>query len=132
MGENVLKLSDDLRAALEKYASVEKELAAIGLRTDDQRKHALVHWRRLLSEQIGQLGQVLEQDRILASDAEQQREMSNLFAAMRYSLAIHQASWPAVYIDEDPAAFRKSAAEVQAKSAAFWSQCRVKFGFLRH
>jgi len=43
---------------------------------------------------------------------------------MRYALALHQADWPVVRIDEDPAAYRASAHQVQIKSAAFWRWCR--------
>jgi len=127
----MLTLSAPLRAELERYGVVEGTVAAIGLRSDEQRKQALVKARRQLSEQIGVLGPIIEQDRTLALHPGKQRELSTLFAAMRYALALHQANWPAVTIDNDPAAYRASSLGVKEKSDAFWSWCKDNLDFNR-
>ena len=126
-----MRLSTQLRDALGHYRVIEDDVVAIGTRRDEERKQALVRSRRLLAEQIGKLGPAIEQDAILATDPGKQREMSRLFAAMRYSLALHQANWPAVKIDEDPVAYQESAHIVQEKSRAFWQWCRDNLGVSR-
>lgn len=123
-----MDVSPTLHDALRHYTQVERKLEEIGRRTDEARKHDLVRCRRLLSEQVGHLGQIIDNDGHLARHPDLQQDLNRLFAAMRYSLAIHQASWPAVRIDEDIIAYRQSAAQVQAKSRAFWGWCRDKLG----
>jgi hypothetical protein len=126
-----MRFSAQLRDALGQYRRVEDDVAAVRDRSDAERKLALVNSRRQLSEQIGQLGPVIETDADLASNPDKQKEISRLFAAMRYSLALHQANWPAVKIDEDPAAYRESSLGVKAKSDAFWSWWHTNLGLRR-
>ncbi|MBT2186989.1 hypothetical protein [Sphingobium nicotianae] len=126
-----MKVSPRLRETLARYATIEKELEAIGLRTDQERKQALVHWRRQLSEQIGLLSPLIDQDPDLTRNLDMHRELSKRFTAMRYGLALHQASWPAVRIDEDPVAYRASARDVQEKSRLFWQWCGEHLGVNR-
>lgn len=117
-------LSEQLRRALLDYAATETAVATATPDRGDEAKRALLRDRRLLAEHLGRLGPLIEQDETLATDPETQREMSHLFAAMRYALALHQADWPVVRIDEDPVAYHSSAQHVQVKSAAFWRWCR--------
>ncbi len=119
-----MTLSEPLRQALLDYAAIEHNVSTATPDRDDEAKRALVRDRRLLSEQIGRLGLLIERDEVLAADTGTQRETSQLFSAMRYALALHQADWPVVRIDENPAAYRASAHQVQVKSAAFWRWCR--------
>lgn len=126
-----MRLSAQLRDALGRYRRIEDDVAAVRDRSDAERKQALVNSRRQLSEQIGQLGPVIEGDVDLAQDPDKQKEISRLFTAMRYSLALHQASWPAVKIDEDPAAYRASSLGVKEKSDAFWSWWQSNLGLRR-
>lgn len=127
----MVTLSARLRKALHNYGDVVIDAANVGLRRDEERKLALVTARRQLSEQLGCLGPVIDQDHELARDAEKQRELSRLFAAMRYALAQHQADWPAVTIDDNPAAYLASSLGVKDKSDLFWEWCRVNLGFQR-
>lgn len=117
-------LSEPLRRALLAYAAIEHAVATATPDQGDEAKRALLRDRRLLAEHLGQLGPLIEQDEILATDPETQHEMSHLFAAMRYALALHQADWPVVRIEEDPVAYHSSAQQVQVKSTAFWRWCR--------
>jgi len=123
-----MELSEQLRQALLTYGAIEKEVSTVGLRQGGEAKQALVRARRDISEQIGVLGLLIEQDECLARAPDRQLELSRLFAAMRYALALHQASWPVVRIDEDLAAYRDSARDAQAKSEAFWRWCRAQLG----
>ncbi len=127
-----MRPSQQLRDALARFAVAEKAIETIGTRTDKERKQALVHSRRQLSEQIGVLGPVIDQDAELAWDPDLHRELGKGFSAMRYGLAQHQASWPAVTIDEDPVAYRESAHSVQEKSRLFWQYCSEHLGIARN
>jgi hypothetical protein len=127
-GDVMVRLSARLGDALRNYSIIERDVAATGTRLDESSKLALVRARRQLSERIGELGPAIEQDEELAGEPDRQRELSRLFAAMRYALALHQANWPVVKISEDPAAYRASATGVQEKSGAFWDWCRVHLG----
>jgi hypothetical protein len=126
-----MRLSVQLRDALGNFRVVEDDVAAIGVRSDEARKQALVRSRRELSERIGELAPAIEADADLAAQPEKHKEVGRLFAAMRYSLAVHQADWPAVKIDEDPAAYRHSALNVQEKSKAFWGWWQQHAGLRR-
>ena len=126
-----MRPSPQLREALARFAAAEKAIEAIGTRTDKERKQALVQSRRQLSEQIGVLGPIIDQDPELARDIDLQRELGRRFSAMRYGLAQHQASWPAVIIDENPVAYRESAHSVQQKSQLFWQYCGQHLGIDR-
>jgi hypothetical protein len=130
-GDFMLRLSARLRDALHGYSAAGSDVAAVGVRSDEGRKQALVRARRKLAEQIGHLGPIIEQDEELAREPEKQRELSRLFAAMRYALALHQADWPAVAIDDDPIGYRESALGVKEKSAAFWDWCQNNLDFER-
>ncbi len=126
-----MRHSLQLREALARFAAAEKAIEAIGTRTDKERKQALVHSRRQLSEQIGVLGPIIDQDTGLAQHPEMHRELGKRFSAMRYGLAHHQASWPAVTIDDDPIAYRASALNVQEKALLFWQYCGQHIGIHR-
>ncbi len=117
--------SATLREALERYRAIEKDIVSIGTNGDPDRKLALVRARRSLAEQIGVIGTIIEEDVGLAHHPDLQKELGRLFAAMRYSLALHQANWPVVKIDEDPAAYLASARDTQHKSDLFWTWCRA-------
>jgi len=119
-------VSEELRRALRDYAAIEQTVSTASPARCDAAKRALLRDRRLLAEQIGRLGPLIDQNEMLAMSPDDQREMSHLFAAMRYALALHQADWPVVRIDEDPVAYHQSAQQVKVKSAAFWRWCRER------
>lgn len=121
-------LSEQLRQALLDYAVIEREVSTAGPDRSDDAKRALLRNRRLLAEQLGRLGLLIDRDEALATAPDTQQEMNQLFAGMRYALALHQADWPVVRIDEDPVAYQTSAQRVQVKSAAFWGWCRDRLG----
>jgi hypothetical protein len=121
-------LSEQLHTALLDFGAIEKHVSTASLRQGTDAKHALVRSRRELAEQIGRLGPLIEQDEDLAKEPDMQREISRLFAGIRYALVLHQADWPVVRIDEDPAAYRTSARGVEAKSEIFWRWCRAQLG----
>ena len=126
-----IELSPQLHDALALYAELEAAVVSAGRRTDPARKLDLVQSRRKFSEQIGQLGLLIAQDSSLRQYPDVQQQMGRHFAAFRYSLGQHQASWPAVRIDEDPKGYAQSAWETYSKSDQFWEWCLANLNFRR-
>ena len=57
--------------------------------------------------------------------------MGRLFSSFRYAIGQHQASWPAVIIDDNMRDYKASAQATYAKSDQFWFWCRQNLGFTR-
>jgi hypothetical protein len=118
-----VELSAQLQQALALYAELETAVVSAGRRSDAARKLDLVQARRKFAEHLGRIGILIVQDIVLRRQPEAQQTMIRLFTAFRYALGQHQASWPAVRIDEDPRGYAQSAWEAYAKSDAFWAWC---------
>lgn len=125
------ELSQQLHDALALYAELEAAVVSAGRRSDPARKLDLVQSRRRLAEQLGQLGLLIVQDSQLRQTPDVQQEMNRRFTAFRYALGQHQADWPAVRIDEDPAAYAQSAWAAYAKSDHFWEWCLTNLNVRR-
>lgn len=126
-----LQLSPQLHDALARYAELEQAVVSAGRRSDAARKLDLVRARRKFAEQLGSLGLLIAQDRMLAEAPDKQQDMNRLFTTFRFALGQHQANWPAVRIDEDPQGYAQSAWEAYAKSDQFWAWCLANFDFRR-
>lgn len=126
-----INLSPQLHDALTHYAELEGAVVSAGRRSDADRKLDLVRARRKFAEQLGLLGLLIIQDRKLAETPDMQQDMNRLFTAFRFALGQHQANWPAVRIDEDPAGYARSAWEAYAKSDQFWAWCLANLNFRR-
>jgi hypothetical protein len=118
-----ITISPALNDALRSCADIERQIFAIGARVDAQRKLDLVHARRKLAERLGSLISLLQDERALADVPEKREELGRLFSSFRYAIGQHQASWPAVRIEEDVAAYAASARNTHAKSDQFWRWC---------
>ncbi len=128
----LIEITPALNDALKTCSEIERNLIAIGQRSDPQRKADLVQWRRKFAEQMGQVGQLIEQDAALRQRPEMAREMHSLLSSFRFAIGQHQASWPAVRIDEDAEAYAASARGTYARSDLFWSWCSRHLAFTRH
>lgn len=126
-----LALSPQLHDALARYAELEQAVVSAGRRSDPERKLDLVRARRKFAEQLGLLGLLIAQDRMLAETPDKQQDMSRLFTTFRFALGQHQANWPAVRIDEDPNGYAQSAWETYTKSDQFWAWCLANLDFRR-
>jgi hypothetical protein len=124
-----IDLSPELYEALQTLATVARDTAEIGKRTDPARKLTLVQLRRKLAIQIGHVSQLIDQDRVLQKHPAKRRELDNLFSAVRYALGQHQADWPAVKIDDDPSGYAMSAQLAYAKSDELWKWCKANLNF---
>jgi hypothetical protein len=126
-----LELSPQLHDALARYAELEQAVVSAGRRSDPERKLDLVRARRKFAEQLGLLGLLIVQDRMLAETPDKQQDMNRLFTTFRFALGQHQANWPAVRIDEDPKGYAQSAWEAYSKSDQFWTWCLANLKFRR-
>ena len=126
-----LELSSQMHDALARYAELEQAVVSAGRRSDAARKLDLVRARRKFAEQLGLLGLLIVQDRMLAETPDMQQDMNRLFTTFRFALGQHQANWPAVRIDEDPQGYAQSAWEAYAKSDLFWAWCLTNLDFRR-
>ncbi|NIJ09474.1 hypothetical protein FHS31_003106 [Sphingomonas vulcanisoli] len=95
-----------LAAEIDTFAAIVDELAAIAGRNDPQRRAELTKLRRRLSDQIGVMRGVGAEAFAEPSLAEEYRaRLSKVLTAV----SMHQANWPAIGIDEDTEAYRRSA-----------------------
>lgn len=127
-----IEITSALHDALQDCSDTERNLIAIGKRTDPERKFDLVQHRRKFAEQMGKVSQFIDQDAALQRRPEMVMEMNSRLSAFRFAISQHQASWPAVRIDEDVHAYAESARGTYAKSDQFWIWCSEHLNFERH
>ena len=127
-----IEITPALQDALKACLDIERNLIAIGKRTDPERKWDLVQQRRRFAEQMGQVSQLIAADAALQRQPEMVMQMNSRLSDFRFAIGQHQASWPAVRIDEDARAYAESARGTYAKSDQFWEWCSVHLGFVRH
>ena len=104
MGERMGELSQQFSALAEIYERFQQ----IRNRDDAQRKQDLVANRRRFAEQVGALEDILLTGGAKAVDRSITNECHKRLSRLRTITAYHQASWPAVKIDEDPEGYRAS------------------------
>lgn len=84
----------------------------IAQRSDAGRKQDLVAARRILSQQLLDLETLVKSAPKDSIDTALARDFGKRLSHLRSKIAFHQASWPAVRLDEDPEAYRESRTEV--------------------
>jgi hypothetical protein len=126
-----ITITSALKDALRACSETERNLVAIGNRTDPERKFDLVQHRRKFAEQMGEVSQLIEQETALQHRPEVVMEMNGVLSAFRFAIGQHQASWPAVRIDDDAAAYAESARGTHAKAEQFWNWCSEHLTFAR-
>jgi hypothetical protein len=126
-----IAIASALQDALKACSAIERSLIAIGNRVDPERKLELVQCRRRFAEQMGEVGKLLDADPELQRNPEMAMEMSRLLSAFRFAIGQHQASWPAVRIDEDAQAYAASARGTYVKSDQFWNWCNANLKIAR-
>ena len=83
----------------------------IRMRKDPERKRDLVIARRHLSEDLGALESYVRENHGMIADAAIEQDFRKRLSRLRSAIAYHQASWPAVRIDEDPGGYRLTSIE---------------------
>lgn len=119
---------NSLNSEIEKLEKIHAELALISQRIDGERKLELVQLRRQLSVQIGVIS--AEADKSFLSEVSQEhaREFRSLLSAMRRAVALHQAEWPAVRLDEQNFEYRQSVQSVREANGHFlrWANDNIR------
>jgi len=115
-----------LRALVEEMAQIQRGMgdAALAARQDPTKRPELVEKRRRFAQQVTLINAVMDEDPQLAADPELAQLFRQRFSAMRSKIAIHQAKWPAVLLDETDPEFIRSAQEIIDNNRAFaaWAQ----------
>ena len=103
------------------------ELNRIARRSDADRKRDLVAMRRILSERIGMLPDAATQPGAPFADPPLSDEFQARFSKMRSAVALHQATWSVVLIDDAPDSYRASAAHATATTRDFilWARAAL-------
>ena len=88
-----------------------QRLVDIRMRKDPERKRDLVIARRLLSEELGALESYVRENRGVIENSVIEQDFRKRLSHLRSTISYHQASWPAVRIDEDPGGYRLTSIE---------------------
>ena len=120
--------SYELADAIAKLGQIQSRLVAISDRTDDQRRLDLVNLRRELALQIGMVSGAAEKGFLMTASAEDVREFRSLLSGMRRAVALHQANFPAVRLDEQGAGYDVSVKSVRDANSKFmqWTKENIR------
>jgi hypothetical protein len=99
-----------LQRELKAMNHIQEQLTAIAQRRDQERKIEMVKLRRMLADQIGVVAQA---GRTALPDQDVHNEFRSRLSVMRSAIALHQAEWPAVKLDNAPEEYSRSAKRVQ-------------------
>ena len=114
-----MRASHELADSIAKLGQIQSQLVAISDRTDDQRRHDLVNLRRGLALQIGIVSGAAERSFLMTADPQDVRHFRSLLSAMRRAVALHQANFPAVKLDEQGAGYDMSVKSVREANSKF-------------
>lgn len=117
-----------LIAEVTKLRMIQQSLVAISERTDEARKMDLVALRRQLAMQIGAVSSAAEQGFLEHADESATREFRTLLSAMRRTIALHQANFPATRIDEKSSEYHQSVMAVHDANSKFfqWANAHLR------
>jgi len=118
----IAQIASDLDA----LEGIQADLAAIATRDDAQRRHDLIRLRRDLAAQIALIGKVADPYFASLPAAGLYLAFRERFSRMRSAAAIHQASWPAVTLGDDPGQYRQSAHSVREANLDFIRWMRIQ------
>ena len=109
----------ELRGEVAKLERIHAALALLTDRTDSGRKMELVNLRRELATQISAISNVAEKGFLVSADNHVVREFRNALSAMRRAVALHQANFPAVALDDQSADYSVSVKAVREANTGF-------------
>lgn len=101
---------------IDAFAKIVGDLRAISMRSDTDRRGELIALRRQLG---GQIVRLRETGAATFTDAVLSDEFRSRLSKVQSLMALHQAKWPAVAIDEDDAAYRGSAQQLADANHGF-------------
>lgn len=113
---------------LDAIEAVARRLAMVAQRNDAARKHDLVAARRELAILTVTIMAEGEGYAPITSDPRRYAELRRRISELRGVIADHQATWSAVSIDSDDAAYRAASAHVQEHARGFmrWIRAEVE------
>ena len=113
---------------IHKLQKIHADLAVISERTDEQRKLELVQLRRQLAMQIGVISALADKNFLPGAEDIVGREFRSLLSAMRRGIALHQANWPAVKVDEQNSDYRQSIQQAREANSRFRDWAKINIG----
>lgn len=117
-----------LVSEIQKLQKIHTDLAVISERTDEQRKLELVQLRRQLAIQIGVISAQADKSFLTDADHTVALEFRSLLSAMRRGIALHQANWPAVKVDEQNPDYRQSIQQAREANSRFRDWAKINIG----
>jgi hypothetical protein len=121
----------ELEKALDDLEHTQNALAATVGRNDEARRAEILTLRRQLSLDLIAVNQAIEKDAALASQPVILAEARKRFSDMRHIVALIQAEWPAVMVNQDPVGFATEAQKVEHSNRAFVSWLRSQINDMR-
>ena len=112
--------------------SVQKQLAGIATRRDDDRRQDLIALRRRYAGQMNEVARFGDPIFAAAPDRGLEQTYRSLLSKLRSAAAAHQANWPAVRLDEPAELFRRSAVAVGEAHRRFVDWMRETLSRLEH
>jgi hypothetical protein len=109
----------DLRQSIASLEELLALIASISERDDEKRKLDLVQSRRLLALKIGEIATVGNRLFTAFPDKELEAGFRSRLNAMRHAVAMHQADFPAVSLENKNAEFVASARRVRNSNREF-------------
>lgn len=94
-------------------------MAEMSNRTDPEWKREFIEMRRQLQSQLVTVVAAADRCAQIKSNPESATKLREGWTKMRSTLALHQANWPAVRIDQDDPGYRDSVNKTRATNWAF-------------
>ena len=111
--------SSAITSALDQLETLQAALAAISSRTDERRRFDLIDHRRRLAEQFVEMGRAADAFFARLDRPDLFQAYRDKFSRMRSAAAMHQASWPAVRLNEADDDYQRSVGVVRAANRDF-------------
>ena len=108
-----------LASALTELERIQGAMAGLSSSAGVDWRRDLINLRRQLQAQITELGEVAKRCDALRERVGPGQDFWDRFAKMRATVALHQARWPAVAIDQSDPGYQQSIAGVRAANRAF-------------
>lgn len=116
-----------LLGVVDELDAVQEAISVAARSGRSERKSEIVQLRRELAEHIVAVG-ALASATLAQDDAALLAEFRTKLSKMRTEVALHQANWPAVSLDEAPAEYQNSALGVGRARKEFVSWARTAIG----
>ena len=114
----------ELRRILDEAQATHRQMQAAVATATDKPTREIVRLRTRFATLLAEMMGAVKSEPALQAKPELAKEFETRFAAMRQSLAVHQASWRSMAIDDNPAGYRKSTDALGTEQDAFYTWAR--------